>query len=64
MFLVKLLGRVVYRFDGYTARGKPGHKVLVRVCHHSINSAHPGCGQEFLADGGDLVEVQYGPGHN
>ena len=64
LFLVKLLGRVTFRFDGLTARGTRGYPIRVRVCQHPVNAAHPSCGQEFLADAGDLIAVQYGHNHH
>ena len=64
MFLVKVLGRVTFRFDGLTARGTRGDPIRVRVCQHPVNAAHPSCGQEFLADAGDLIAVQYGHNHH
>ena len=63
LFLVKLLGKVTFRSDGLTARGLRGSLVTVRVCQHPCNSGHPSCGQEFQADAGDLIAVQYGYGH-
>jgi hypothetical protein len=64
MFLVKLLAPVAWRFDGFTARGRAKSATLVRVCHHESNRGHPDCGSTFLANGGDLVAVQYGHNHN
>jgi hypothetical protein len=64
MFLVKLLQPVTWRFDGLTARGRSNSSIRVRVCFHESNSGHPYCGQEFVANGRDLVAVQFGRNHN
>ncbi len=65
MFLVKLLDPVPsWYFDGYTARARSKSALRVRVCDHRVNANHPDCGSEFLADGKDLVAVQYGYKNN
>ena len=64
MFLVKLLQPVRWQSDGRTARALTHRAVRVRVCAHPTNAGHPDCGEEFVANGKDLVAVQFGPGHN
>jgi hypothetical protein len=64
MFLVKLLGPVAWRSDGFTARGSPKRSTRVRVCYHESNRGHPDCGSTFVANGADLIAVQYGHNHN
>jgi hypothetical protein len=64
MFLVKLLSPVVMRFDGLTARGKPGRIVPVRVCDHQCNAANAYIGHTFDVKSEDLVAVQFGHRHN
>lgn len=63
IFLVKMLSKVSWRFDGLTYRATNA-QVPVRICRDGINASHPSCGEEFVARGRDLVAVQHGEGHH
>jgi hypothetical protein len=65
MYLVKLLAPVrQWQADALTYRAHGRQPIPVRVCVHGANAAHPECGQEFLAQPRDLVEVKVGIGNN